>query len=129
MQIIVKKVGEPHEVRTIESLDIEDMQNMVGGLPVRFHVGNGVDMWLNDMGKIIALPMNLAIGSPDKRVLDTIHGDIFFAGDNNEGETIGLTDEQVGWVEEKLDSGYFVTQLLNNHLEFIPVWVFLPSAS
>ena len=78
MQIIVKKVGEPHEVRTIETLELEDMQELVGGLIECFHVGNGVDMWLNDMGKLIDLPLNIAIGSQDKRVLDTIHGDVFF---------------------------------------------------
>lgn len=129
MQIIVKKVGEPHEVRTIETLELEDMQELVGGLIECFHVGNGVDMWLNDMGKLIDLPLNIAIGSQDKRVLDTIHGDVFFASGNEEGETIGLTDEQVEWVNEKLDSGYFVSQIRNGGLEFVPVWVLSPMAS
>lgn len=129
MNIIVKKVNEPSEVRTLEKLELEDMQSMVGGYIECLHVGNGVDMWLNDEGKLHGLPVNIVLGSSDREILDTIQGDVFFASANDEGETIGLTDEQISWVNRKLDSGHFATAMTEHGLEFVPVWVYAPMAS
>ena len=129
MNIIIKKVGQPCEVKTIEKLELEDMQEMVGGLIECLHVGNGVDMWLNDEGKLFNLPLNIVIGSQDKEILDTIQGNVFFAGNNNLGETIGLSDEQVDWVKNKLECGEFATAFTHNGLEFVPIWVYASNAS
>ena len=129
MKIITKKVGYAEEVREIETLELEDMQKMVGGLIECFHVGNGVDMWLNDEGKLLSLPVNIAIGSAEREILDTIHGDVFFASGNDEGETIGLTDEQIDWIHGKLESGDFAMAHTENGLEFVPVWVYDRAAS
>lgn len=124
MQIIIKKVGEPHEVRTMEKLELEDMQSMVGGYIECLHVGNGVDMWLNDEGKLYNLPVNLVLGTSDKQVLDTIHGDIFFASADDEGATVGLTVEQIDWIEDKLDTEYFAARTSDGRFDFVPVWIY-----
>ncbi len=126
MKIIFKKVGMPAEVRELETITLDDMQNMVGGLIECFHVGNGVDMWLNDEGKLLPLPINLAIGSQDKEILDTIHGDVFFASGNDEGDTVGLSDEQIDWVNRQLDDAEFALSFTPDGIEFVPVWVYAP---
>ena len=129
MIIITKKVNEPCEIKTMDTLELKDMQAMVGGYIECLHVGNGVDMWLNDEGKLYGLPVNLVLGSPEREILDTIQGDVFFASCDDEGTTIGLTDEQVNWVKQKLDSGHFATAQTEHGLEFVPVWVYAPMAS
>lgn len=126
MKIIFKKVGCPTEVREFDKLELADMQNMVGGLIECFHVGNGVDMWLNDEGKLLPLPINLAIGSQDKEILDTIHGDVFFASGNGEGDTVGLSEEQINWVNKQFDEAEYALSFTENGLEFVPVWVYAP---
>ncbi len=129
MNIIIKKVGMPHELKVIESLKLDDMQNMVGGYIECLHVGNGVDMWLNDSGKIFNLPINMVLGSEDREILDTIQGDVFFAGSDGYGETIGLSEEQVSWVKRKLESGDFAMAHTQNGIEFVPIWVYAPHES
>ena len=84
---------------------------------------------LNDEGKLYGLPVNLVLGSPEREILDTIQGDVFFASCDDEGTTIGLTDEQVNWVKQKLDSGHFAMAQTEHGLEFVPVWVYASMAS
>ena len=124
MNIIVKNVGEPHEIREFDNLELENEQEIVGGYIENLYVGNGVDMWFNEDGKVHGLPTNIALGSQDKRVLDLICGNIYFASVDADGRTIGLTDKQIEWVEDKLDSDLFITQFERNHLEFLPVWIY-----
>ena len=126
MNIIVKKVGEEPIVKEIEKLELNDMQDMVGGLIECLHVGNGVDMWLNDCGKIWDMPINVLLGveEPERQIIDSIHGDIFFASGTDEGETVGLTDEQVGYVMRKFDDGNFCIVKHKNNLDLVPVWVY-----
>lgn len=123
MNIVIKKAGEQHETKVIEKLELEDMQAMVGGFIECMYVGNGVDLWLNDEGKIYDLPSNIVIGSQDKEVLDIVKGDVFFAGSDGE-DTVGLTDEQLKWVDGKLNSGAFALGKTEKGLEFLPVWVY-----
>ena len=101
MKIIIKRVGESFDVQEIESLELSDMQNMVGGLIECISVGDGIDMWINDMGKLEHLPLNMALVSKDGIVLDTVQGDAFFAGTDGYGETIGLTNEQIDNIKNR----------------------------
>ena len=131
MKIITKEAGRPHETRTFETFGLEEMQAIVDGYIEPIYVGHGVDMWLNDSGKLYNLPLNLVLGSDgeERKILDTIQGDIFFAGSDDEGGTVGLTDEQIEWVEQNLDSGDFALSYTDEGIEFIPVWVYAPDFS
>jgi hypothetical protein len=58
----------------------------------------GVDMWINEEGKILQLPQNPkgnALWVKEYGLTDYIAGNIVFTRVNDEGETIGLTDEQI----------------------------------
>ena len=129
-KIIVKKVDSDPVVVDVDKLELEDMQALVGRFIEALHVGGEIDMWLNDSGKINGLPVNLVLGSQDYEILDTIHGDIFFASSTPEGETVGLSDPQITWIKNNFESGEWAISR-NGHGEvvFVPVWVYNPTAS
>jgi hypothetical protein len=56
------------------------------------------DMWVNDEGKLLGLPQNpiaTALWADDYGVTDVILGDVILTNVNNEGDTVGLSNEQV----------------------------------
>lgn len=58
----------------------------------------GVDMWINEEGKILRLPQNPkgnALWVKEYGLTDYIAGNVVFTQATNEGETVGLTDEQI----------------------------------
>lgn len=132
VKIIVKKVGEKPVVKELDKdkMELEDMQSIVGGFIEAVYVGGGIDMWLNDSGKIDGLPINIALGSEDREILDTIHGDIFFASTTPEGDTVGLSDSQIVWINNNLDNGQWaISRGDDGDVVFVPVWVYNPTAS
>ena len=128
MKIIVKKVDENAEIVSVEKLEYEDMKNLVGGYIEVLNVRDDIDMWLNEEGKLIPLPTNLYLCSAlhEGKILDTIQGDIFFTSVNEDGETIGLNDEQIDFVMSELQSGAFVLAndpfCPDNSVKSFPVW-------
>ena len=108
MKILVKKVGEPCEVKEVEKLELEDMQELVGGLVECMRIDFGVDdypvfadVWLNEEGKINNLNPNFALFNEDG-IVDVVVGDVFIA-DSRDGETIGLSDEQAKVIPQVFD--------------------------
>lgn len=129
-KIIVKKANENAVIVEMESIGLNDMQEIVGGLIECIRVADGVDMWLNDCGKLYNLPLNMVLGDQRKgEILDTIQGDIFFAGHNDYGDTVGLTDAQCIWVMNHFDNGEYAILQSENGIDFIPVWDYNPTAS
>lgn len=126
MKIIVKKHGEIPAIVERDEITLNDMQEMVGGLIECIHVGGKVDMWCNDMGKLLEMPINIVLGSESGDILDTIHGDIFFAGHNDVGDTIGLSDGEATWIMNKLDGDGLA---LTENLEVLPIWIYDPTVS
>ena len=107
MRIMIKKVGEPPYVEERETLTLEDMQGIVGGYIECLSITPTLDMWLNEEGKLIDLPLNLCV-SNNGEIVDGICGDVFFASHDSEGETIGITEEHeklVGGMYENLAIG------------------------
>lgn len=121
MKIIVKKVGEEPNVIELESLDLEKMQSLVGGYIECLSVSPTVDMWLNDEGKLHGLPTNMFLCKENGEVLDTIQGDVFFAS-NSDGETVGLSDDEVEWVKDKLVRRSLITVDPLGKFGVFPVW-------
>ena len=85
---------------------LKALQNEVGGyieIPSfsRKLSENNIDMIINEEGKVNRLQPQLAIYQ-DNKIVDVICGNIIFASANEDGKTIGLTDEQIEIVKEVL---------------------------
>lgn len=98
--IVVKEPGKPAEIRTVEKLDYETIKTLVEGWIelVRVPVPDGttLDMYLNEEGKLMGLPHNFYF-PPEVGTLplDNAVGTVFLCSATEEGENVGLTDEQV----------------------------------
>ena len=82
----------------------ELLRNAVGGWIECANVEHNIDIWLNEEGKLIGLePNRLATALFwDKWGIgtDIIVGNVFLATNDEEGETIGLTKEQIDYIQE-----------------------------
>lgn len=99
IRVVVADVGQRAEVREINP-DLDGMQGAVGGYIELFaKTPDGVDWWCNETGRIDGLPLN-------RIVLDgfDIHGPILVTASDDEGETVGLTDDQAERVVHYLNN-------------------------
>ena len=85
-----------------ESKSYETIKEAIGGGTIQCITlrSLGVDMWIDDNGKLIDDPQINAFGSAlwvdSYGMTDLIVGDIIITGGaDDEGKTLGLTDEQV----------------------------------
>ena len=85
-----------------ESKSYETIKEAIGGGTIQCITlqSLGVDMWIDDNGKLINDPQINAFGSAlwvdSYDLTDIIVGDIIITGGvDDEGKTLGLTDEQV----------------------------------
>lgn len=130
MNIIVKKVNEEPKVVSYEEFGLDEMQEIVGGLIEAVYVGGEIDLWCNDEGKILGLPSNIALGDADeRRLLDVINGDIFFAARNESGDTIGLTEAQSIWIMNQFKNPPYVLTIEDDAISSLPVWHYNPTAT
>ena len=92
-RIIVCKPGqEPEIVKT--DLDLKTMQEIVAGMIQCVPMGAGVDLFMNEEGRMRHLPFNRNV--PDRMGQEwDILGNLFLASCDANGNTIGLTDEQI----------------------------------
>ena len=97
--------------------ELEELQKIVGGyieIPFLSKVfrDNAIDMIINEEGKFIeGMKAEIAIVNEEKgNILDIVYGNCIFASHDDEGNTIGLTEEQVKVVEEELET---VIELMN----------------
>jgi hypothetical protein len=87
--------------------NLESLQNEVGGyIEIPFLSekldANGIDMIINEEGKMIDdLVVEIAVVH-QKKVVDLVFGNIVFASHDDEGNTIGLTEEQIEFVKQEL---------------------------
>lgn len=103
MRIITKKVGEGAVVAEVENLTLEAMQALVGGLIQPVYMDD-IICWVNEEGKLFGLDVNVALtAGPFGKVIDTLHGDIFFTNEEEGNE--GLNDIQVQSLLERLNDG------------------------
>lgn len=91
------EIGESYQV----------LRDAVEGMIECVHLGSiGVDMWLNEEGKVYDLPENLFATYMFQRefgFLDSVRGNVIFTStDHDTGETIGLTQEQFDALEVAL---------------------------
>lgn len=115
MKVLVLSNGEL-KVQDIGT-ELEDLQKIVGGyieipfLSQKFFE-HGIDIIVNEEGKLIdGLNAEIAIVN-EKRgaILDIVYGNCVFASHDEEGNTIALTEEQIQFVTEELET---VIELMN----------------
>jgi hypothetical protein len=88
------------EQDTNEFVSYETLSRAVGGMIEAVTLPNGLTLWVNEEGKMDGLPVNdyatRLFASAFGAGIDIIVGDaIVTGGADDEGETLGLTDEQV----------------------------------
>lgn len=115
MKVLVLSNGELKEQEI--GTELEDLQKIVGGyieIPFISHKfrDNGIDVIINEEGKFIeGLKAEIAIVDEEKGIiLDVVYGNCIFASHDQEGETIGLTENQMQIVTEELET---VIELMN----------------
>lgn len=94
------KVGEQIKEDTMK-INLANMKEFVGGYIECVRVTDKVDMWLNEEGKLDNLAINVLLISNGK-MYDTVHGDIFFASHDNEGNSVSLTDDDKNEIISRL---------------------------
>jgi hypothetical protein len=86
---------------------LEALQTEVGGyIEIPFLSAklndNRIDMIINEEGKFIdGLKIEIAVVHQG-RIMDLVFGNIVFASNDDEGNTIGLTEEQIAFVKQEL---------------------------
>lgn len=102
VRVLVLRVGQRPSVETLEPDGdgrgyLTSLQRVVGGY-VDCVVVDGTDVWCNDEGLILGLPLNRELGG------HRLHGDLVLAGHDGRGNTVGLTDDQLLWWLVRLKS-------------------------
>ena len=104
LKIVAIRCGEPPTVEEIEDT-LEAEQKFVGGLidiiPAFYPEDSlGIDMVINDEGKILCLKPNRIIWHGR----DWIAGDAFLVSYDEEGNLVSLSDEQIGICMERFQN-------------------------
>lgn len=109
MKVLVLSNGK-FETREIENT-LKELQDIVGGYIEIPYLGeqfmnNNIDVIINEEGKLIdGLNKEIAIVNKEtESVADVIYGNCIFASHDEEGETIGLNDEQIEVVKNILNN-------------------------
>lgn len=96
MKVYYKRVG-----RKAIEIEIEDkleiLQTLVEGLIEVIELTPGIDMICNEEGKLIGLEENINLD------YDIIVGDVIICSHDNEGNFVGLTEEQKKIVDRELE--------------------------
>lgn len=107
MQAVVLS-GNKLEVKEIENT-LEELQKIVGGyieIPLLGGIfkKHNIDTIINEEGKYIEglNPEIALINSNTKQILDVVYGNCIFVSHDEEGNTIGLNEEQIKVVMEEL---------------------------
>ena len=61
----------------------------------------GIDVWVNEEGKLLGLSPSITIYHQNE-LIDVLMGNVVFTRYNDEGETIGLTDDDISFIQALL---------------------------
>lgn len=102
IKVVIKKVGRNPIVTIIED-DLKTAQRIVGGRIEIVSVSKGIDMIVNEEGKMNGNKPNFYF--TQNGYTDLIFGDVLFTGVNyEEGTQISLTDWQIQYVLDWLNT-------------------------
>lgn len=129
MRVLVLKNGKLQEKEIKNSL--EELQSIVGGYIKFPFLGNKfrdntIDVIINEEGKFIEglKPEIAMVDRETKSILDIVYGNCIFASHDEEGNTIGLNDEQIKIIMEELQMNVLLSYK-NNEKEFVAKALFL----
>lgn len=129
MRVLVLKNGKLQEKEIKNSL--EELQSIVGGYIEFPFLGNKfrdntIDVIINEEGKLIEglKPEIAMVDGETKSILDVVYGNCVFASHDEEGNTIGLNDEQIRIVMEELQMNVLLSYK-NSEKEFVAKALFL----
>lgn len=94
--------------------DLKSLQNEVGGyieipyLSKRL-ADKGINLIINEEGKIQGLEKQLYVIDDKGNILDIIYGNCLFTSSNEDGDTVGLSQEQIDFLKNELGL-YLVAQ-------------------
>lgn len=127
IRVVVLRINENKSlIITTEEIEkgLKSLNDIVGGyieMPMlcRQLSKENIDMIINEEGKLIQLEPTIAI-MDNGEAIDVVAGNVIFAGHNDNGETIGLTDVQVALVYQLLmKEGLFSSQNGNITLKML----------
>ena len=103
MKVVLLEPGKLAREAEIDGT-LEGMQSVVGGLiEPGYYFEEPVCVVLNEEGKMIdGLRVEIAVVHQGK-IVDLVFGNVVFASVDDEGNTIGLTEEQMQFVTEELN--------------------------
>lgn len=113
---------EPGEVPCEKEIqnDLHSIQAEVGGGPFQpLYIGNGIVLCCNERGKLNGMVPNRWLGE------DIICGPFFLVGEDDEGEFVSLTDEQLTRCREQFGEPVQFTgeePQLELRMEFYSMW-------
>jgi hypothetical protein len=111
--IYIPTTGEVEVREFVKKDSYEFLRSSVEGWIECVHLASiGVDMWLNEEGKIYNLPTNefgTVLFFREFNFLDRICGNIVITSSNKNGDTVGLTAKQIEQLTELL--GYDLGEL------------------
>lgn len=100
--VIVSPLSAPVVAEVEHTLEV--MQKLVGGYVECVSIlgdpvfGRGIDIWCNEEGKLIGLPQNRLFPNGQDCLCGT-----FFVAAHEDGETVGLTEDEVTQVVAELE--------------------------
>jgi hypothetical protein len=102
-RIIAIEVGKDPEIRMVERIDLSFMQRFVGGyiehLSIAWTEREAIDLWFNENGRLSGMPLNRMVIDEEGAVWDIL-GPMFITSSDEEGETVGLSEEAANtWLE------------------------------
>jgi hypothetical protein len=110
MTAVLKRPGlKPEVIVFPEGIKLADLQHYVEGTVTCPYIPGlneeGISLWANDEGLILRMHANVAFFEQDWFEPMLLVGPLLLTGHNEEGETIGLTDEQVEKAKAVLTKG------------------------
>lgn len=106
------------EIHQVESIEYETLSTAVNGMIELVSISEDIDMWLNEEGKFIGLEPNVIATILFYRAFsrfDLVMGDVIITGgSDDEGKTIGLSDESIIDIMTMLQEGIQEANKENN---------------
>ena len=114
LRVLVCRVGQEPVVEEVTP-GFQSLQKIVGGYLEYICIEEGIDLWCNEEGRIMDLPLNrrfrarapsvdpgVSVTKMDENLADPgqwgyheIHGDFFVASSDAEGSTTSLTEDDI----------------------------------
>lgn len=107
MKVLIKSVGKPFRTESVDKDTLNDLswsQEKVGGFIECVHPlpSRKIMLICNEEGKLMHLRPNLILAG------DVIVGDVLFCSYDDEGDWIGLTDEQISCIYDLVNSNRII---------------------